>query len=142
MRAWCATAVLAWVTAVLVTSPLLAARSCLACCSQTMLAVAPVVEECNHCHPGLAERPACCAATAPLAGDSCQGCPRCESTRPAPMTPVASVPSWQPADLLVGLVAVVDWPTLSAPAREWLPEMAAGRHPRPPLQILYCTWLT
>uniref|UniRef100_A0A7C2JYL8 Uncharacterized protein n=1 Tax=Schlesneria paludicola TaxID=360056 RepID=A0A7C2JYL8_9PLAN len=143
MRSWIATAVLAWVTSTLVTSPLLAARNCLDCCSRRLMTVAasPSTVVCDHCRPQGAEQPACCAATAPTTGDSCDGCPRCESSRPSPMTPVVPVAPWQAMDLPIATVAALPRPVLSAADRAWLPETAAGRVPHPPLQILHCSWL-
>lgn len=134
MRSTLTTAVLAWVTAVLVTSPVLAARNCLECCGERTKSPAATVPACPHC-------PTTDAATMSVAGETCHGCPKCESSRPSPVTPVSPVEHWTPtfefADVVwSALPTVVNVPS---PTARW--EFAPGRVPHPPLQVLYCTWL-
>ncbi|MDZ4687134.1 MAG: hypothetical protein SH850_18815 [Planctomycetaceae bacterium] len=141
MRSWFSTAVLVWVTAVLVTSPVLAARSCLDCCAEwSQLHVA--AKNCDRCLSNAAAKPACCTTTTPSVADTCHGCPKCETSRPVPVMPVSPVELWQPSDLFVAAA----WPIVPAAMPELAPirmsGALSGRVPHPPLQILYCTWLT
>jgi len=135
MRAWFSTAVLAWVTAVLVTSPVLAARSCLDCCAERSQADRVTQPRtCEHCPSG--DR-----AVASPVDENCHGCPKCETARPVPVTPVAPVESWQPSDLFVDTLGLTVPATTSHLASVRMSDSLAGRASHPPLQILYCTWL-
>jgi len=140
MRSWLSTAVLAWVTAVLVASPVLAARSCLDCCAEWSV-LHQAAKNCDHCLSSTAAKSACCTSTAPASGDPCSGCPKCETSRPVPATPASPVEQWQPSYLFVAAA----WPIVPAATPEHasvrMSGALSGRVPHPTLQILYCTWL-
>jgi hypothetical protein len=57
------------------------------------------------------------------------------------VTPVASPDLWQPGSLFVAALGSVFPTTMSERSPIRLSELLAARPPRPPLQILYCTWL-
>jgi hypothetical protein len=131
MRARFSIAVLAWVTAVLVTAPVLAARSCLDCCaarSQTVRTPA-----CQHCPTG--------RASLLVSDKDCHGCPKCESARPLPVMRAVSVAPWQPSELLAATLGQTVPTTKSSVVSAVLSAALASRASSPPLQILYCTWL-
>jgi hypothetical protein len=126
-------AMLAWVTAVLVASPLLAASACWKCCSEKLHATQPA-------RPVAAAHPACCAERAALPTDRCSECLRCESARPLPSTLPVATTSWQSlpvvSDLVLPSVELVR-PTVRA---DVILSAAASSVPHPSLQTLYCSW--
>lgn len=127
---------LGWLTAVMVVAPVVAALDCRACCNERE-ATRPAVPE-----------KSCCAAHAKHGetaqteeDDDCSHCPRCEASRPDPVTLPEAAPELVVLAIpyLDLLPRVVDGPRLAAAvARPAEVPIAAS----PPARVLFCCWLT
>ncbi|MDP1798659.1 MAG: hypothetical protein Q8K78_14290 [Planctomycetaceae bacterium] len=144
MRTGLRLAMLAWVTAVLVVAPVLAASDCRACCSETssvsQSATMPADAGCAHRTP--VTHPACCTtsqvarANAPT-GPNCPQCPRCEGNRPAPLGTVPSAPML--VDLGMTWSSTVEMEPSLAPGVSAVVSMEAI--PQRSANVLFSRWL-
>lgn len=128
-------AMAAWVTAVMVVSPVLAAAECRRCCTFDK----PKAAACPHC-PAPADD-ACCSQPGQTSERPCRQCPRCEWSRPTPATASASKVVWQPSIEWAFLDRSDAVPQLTAGGRSLSLNDDGGLIPHPSRQALYCTWL-
>jgi hypothetical protein len=161
-------AVLAWATATLLTSPLIAASRCLQCCSASVAEVnATEAGTSTGCETavGSQRRGHCCARGAsqhtagqdvaksvsvarplsiempgdPLSG--CQNCPKCEASRPAPVDRTVLARSAWPVGEVAWVAPEVSLPVPQNPAAVASLSPERVTYSRPSLQILLCSWL-
>ncbi len=131
MREMLRVMLLGWLTAVLVAAPVVAALDCRACCSERETTrPAPLAKS-------------CCAAHAAVAApdDDCSHCPRCETSRPDPVTLPQAAPELLPltALFLGELPHAVDLRWLATPAAQVSAVPIAAS---PPIRVRFCCWLT
>lgn len=126
----------AWIAAVLMVSPALAALDC-GCCQPTAK-VATHAGSCEHCQPP--QRPDCCEPPAGPTSDPCHECPKCQLRQGSvPATAGSERVVSSDAPLLV--VARIELPARPIICHDSLASLSeAGHSPPPTLMVLNCRW--
>ena len=149
--------VTAWMSAFLVTSPLIASTQCWQCCASLRaeshslmgMGVTESSRGCcqdhqkSACHQDHMRRLSSGEICRISSGSDCHQCPKCAEYRPDPVNRPASAPE-QDAPALVGVSfvdAIEPWPHCSLAQSLTQVLWSRGELPAPPLRVLVCCWL-